>query len=103
MFVTESEAAEIYAKASMKWYGARARSVASSMVNKLNKRGDLPGVRAWQQVSHQIASNLTKVAMISGTDAFGKSMRDQCTVTFASSVASSIGSSGVALKKVASV
>ena len=55
MFVTESEAAEIYAKASMKWYGARARSVASSMVNKLNKRGDLPGVRAWQQVSHQIA------------------------------------------------
>jgi len=55
MFVTASEAAEIYAKASLKWYGPRAHSVAHSMVRKLNKKGDAKGVRAWQEVSHQLA------------------------------------------------
>ena len=55
MFVTESEAAEIYAKASLKWYGPRASSIARSMVHKRNKQGDLSGVRAWQQVSQQLA------------------------------------------------
>ena len=54
MWVTEQEACAIYAKASLKWYGPRAYSVARSMVRKLGKKGDLKGVRAWRLVAEEL-------------------------------------------------
>jgi hypothetical protein len=52
---TKHEAAAMYARASLKWYGApRAKSVAGSMVRKLGKQGDLKGVRAWRLVSEEL-------------------------------------------------
>jgi hypothetical protein len=55
MRVTEREAAAIYAKASLKWYGAtKAEAVAHSMASKLGKAGDLKGVRAWRMVAEEL-------------------------------------------------
>ena len=53
--VTEREAAAMYARASLKWYGPRARSVARSMISKLATKGDLNGVRVWRLVFEQLA------------------------------------------------
>jgi hypothetical protein len=53
--VTEREAAAMYARASLKWYGvARAASVARTMERKLGKKGDLKGVRAWRLVAEEL-------------------------------------------------
>ena len=53
--VTEHEAAAMYARASLKWYGAaRAKSVARSMVRKLGQKGDLKGARTWRLVAQEI-------------------------------------------------
>jgi len=53
--VSEREAAAMYARASVKWYGAaRAASVAGAMARKLGKRGDLKGVRAWRLVAEEL-------------------------------------------------
>src|SRR6516165_4910212 len=50
MFVTEDEAAAIYARASRSWYGPKAQSVAKSKVRSLRAKGDDKGVNAWQKV-----------------------------------------------------
>src|SRR5262249_37440281 len=50
MFVTEDEAAAMYARASRSWYGPKARSVAKSKVCSLRAKGDDKGVVAWQKV-----------------------------------------------------
>ena len=53
--VSEREAAAMYARASLSWYGhQRAKSVAHSMVRKLSKKGDLKGVKAWRLVSAEL-------------------------------------------------
>jgi hypothetical protein len=53
--VTEREAAAMYARACLSWYGHhRAKSVAHSMVRKLSKQGDLKGVKAWRLVSEEL-------------------------------------------------
>jgi hypothetical protein len=53
--VTERQAAGMYARASLSWYGhQRAKSVAHSMVRKLSKKGDLKGVKAWRLVSEEL-------------------------------------------------
>jgi hypothetical protein len=53
--VTEHEAATMYARASLKWYGvARAKSVARSMVRKLGQKGDLKGARIWRLVAEEV-------------------------------------------------
>jgi hypothetical protein len=53
--ISEREAAAMYAKASLKWYGAaRARSVAHSMVRKFGKNGDLKGARVWRLVAEEL-------------------------------------------------
>jgi hypothetical protein len=53
--MSEREAAAIYAKACLKWYGAaRAHAVARSMAKKLGQRGDLKGVRAWRLVAKEL-------------------------------------------------
>jgi hypothetical protein len=52
--VTEREAAAMYARASLKWYGPRARSVASSMISRMAEQGDLKGMRIWRLISEQL-------------------------------------------------
>ena len=55
MWVSEREAAAMYARASLKWYGAtKAEAVAQSMARKLGKTGDLKGVRAWRLVAEEL-------------------------------------------------
>jgi hypothetical protein len=63
MRVSEREAAAIYAKAAMKWYGPRARSVALSTIQKLDQKGDSRGVTAWRLVhEHLLALEASRVA-----------------------------------------
>ena len=50
MFVTEDEAAAMYARACRSWYGPKAKLVAKSKVCSLRARGDDKGVIAWQKV-----------------------------------------------------
>ena len=53
--VTEHEAAAMYARASLKWYGpVRAKSVARSMLRKLGQEGDLKGARTWRLVAEEL-------------------------------------------------
>jgi hypothetical protein len=54
MFVTQEQAAEMYAKACRSWYGARASSVVHSQIKKLMAKGDGKGVKAWQQVARAL-------------------------------------------------
>jgi hypothetical protein len=56
MWVSERDAAAIYAKAATKWYGPRARSVALATIQKLSRRGDVKGVKAWRQVCEELYS-----------------------------------------------
>ena len=62
MFVTEEQAAEIYAKACRCWYGAKATSVVRSNIKKLMARGDRKGVKAWQQVARALEALGTETA-----------------------------------------
>jgi hypothetical protein len=50
MFVTEEEAAEIYAKACRSWYRDEAKAVVNSKIRALKAKGDNKGVNAWTQV-----------------------------------------------------
>ncbi len=56
MWLSEREAAAIYAKAASRWYGPRARSVALSTIQKLDRKGDFKGVRAWRLVHEQLVA-----------------------------------------------
>jgi hypothetical protein len=56
MWVSERDAAAIYAKAATKWYGPRARSVALATIQKLSRRGDVKGVNAWRLVCEELYS-----------------------------------------------
>lgn len=53
--VTEREAAAMYARACLSWYGLqRAKSVTRSMIRNLSTKGDLKGVKAWRLVSEEL-------------------------------------------------
>jgi len=54
MFVTDEEAAEIYAKACRGWYRDEGKSVVNSKIRALKARGDNKGVRAWTQVHRSL-------------------------------------------------
>jgi hypothetical protein len=54
MFVTEEEAAEIYARACRSWYRDEAKSVVTSKIRALKARGDSKGVRAWTRVRRSL-------------------------------------------------
>jgi hypothetical protein len=54
MFVTEEEAAEIYAKACRSWYRNEAKSVVNSKIRALKAKGDNKGVRVWTQVRRSL-------------------------------------------------
>ena len=56
MWVSERDAAAIYAKAATKWYGSRARSVALATIQKLSLKGDVKGVKAWRLVCEELHS-----------------------------------------------
>jgi hypothetical protein len=56
MWVSERDAAAIYAKAATKWYGPRARSVALATIRKLSLKGDLKGVEVWRLVCEELHS-----------------------------------------------
>jgi hypothetical protein len=51
MFVTEEEAADIYASACRSWYRGKAKSVVNSKIRALKAKGDRKGVKAWKQVA----------------------------------------------------
>jgi len=57
MHITEQEAAAIYARACLAWYGSRAPAVVAERIKHLRRKADLKGVRAWSRV----ASELPKV------------------------------------------
>lgn len=53
--VTEREAAAMYARACLSWYGhQRAKSVAHSMVQKLSAADDLKGVKLWRVIAEEL-------------------------------------------------
>jgi len=54
MFITEEEAAEIYAKVCRRWYRDEAKSIVSSKIGALKSKGDHKGVRAWTQVHRSL-------------------------------------------------
>jgi len=54
MFVTDEEAAEIYARACRSWYRDEAKSVVNSKIRALKARGDHRGVKAWTQVHRSL-------------------------------------------------
>lgn len=54
MYVTQREAAQIYAKACRAWYGPRARRVVLKTIQQMRTRGDQSGVKAWEQVAAEL-------------------------------------------------
>jgi hypothetical protein len=54
MWVSERDAAAIYARAATRWYGTRARSVVLSTIQRLSQKGDLRGVGAWRLVHQEL-------------------------------------------------
>jgi hypothetical protein len=54
MFVTQEEAADMYARACRRWYRDEAKSVVSAKIRALKARGDYKGVKAWTQVHHSL-------------------------------------------------
>jgi hypothetical protein len=55
MYVSEQEAAAMYARACQAWYGERANQVVATRIKQLRRKGDLGGVRAWTQVSAELS------------------------------------------------
>jgi hypothetical protein len=49
--VTIDEAADIYARACVAWYGARALPIVWRQVQGVQNRGDTSGVEAWTKVA----------------------------------------------------
>jgi hypothetical protein len=56
MFVTEEEAADMYARACRRWYRDEAKSVVISKIGALKAKGDQKGVKAWTQVHRSLES-----------------------------------------------
>jgi hypothetical protein len=51
MFVTDEEAARMYARACRSWYGVQALNVVNSQVERLRAKADRKGVEAWERVA----------------------------------------------------
>jgi len=50
-----NDAIKMYAKACKAWYGSGARKVALRRVQELRVKGDLEGVRVWEQLAAELA------------------------------------------------
>jgi len=61
MFVSDEEAAAMYARWCRNWYGVNAKSVVKSKIRALMAKGDRKGVRAWQQVADALEHQTTEV------------------------------------------
>jgi len=48
--------AAVYARACRAWYGARAKTVVDSQINRLEAKGDLKGVDMWRLVAEAYPS-----------------------------------------------
>jgi hypothetical protein len=55
MYVSEQDAAAIYARACRAWYGSRAAYVVAAVIKKMESKGDLSGVKAWALVAAELA------------------------------------------------
>jgi hypothetical protein len=49
-----TDAIKMYAKACRAWYGSGARKVALRRVHELRVKGDLEGVRVWEQLAAEL-------------------------------------------------
>jgi hypothetical protein len=54
MFVTEEEAAAMYARWCRSWYGEKAKSVIRAKIRALKARGDHKGAEAWERVARAL-------------------------------------------------
>ena len=61
MFVSDEEAAAMYARWCQNWYGANAKSVVKSKIRTLMAKGDRKGVAAWQQVANALEHQTAEV------------------------------------------
>jgi hypothetical protein len=55
MFFTKKDSAAVYARACRAWYGARAKTVVDSQINRLEAKGDLKGVDMWRLVAEALS------------------------------------------------
>jgi ribosomal protein L18E len=55
MYLTEDDAAAIYAQACRSWYGSRASHVVKDQIKRLQKAGDERGVQAWSRVADKLS------------------------------------------------
>ena len=61
MFVSDEEAAAMYARWCRNWYGVNAKSVVKSKIRTLMAKGDRKGVKAWQQVADALEHQTAEV------------------------------------------
>ena len=61
MHITQDDAALIYARVCLAWYGRRALRVVADKVNELKRRGDTSGVAAWSKVAAALAHPAPRV------------------------------------------
>jgi hypothetical protein len=54
MFVTDEQAAQMYARACRSWYGVRALSVVNSQIERQRAKADKKGVAAWERVASHL-------------------------------------------------
>jgi hypothetical protein len=55
MFISQQEAAAIYARMCLARYRRRARQVVAGEIKRLRRKGDIGGVRAWASVAEELA------------------------------------------------
>jgi hypothetical protein len=55
MYVSEQDAAAMYARACLAWYRGRASHVVATQIKHLQKIGDRGGVKAWSQVAAELS------------------------------------------------
>jgi hypothetical protein len=55
MYVSEQDAAAMYARACSAWYRGRASRVVATKIKHLQKIGDRGGVKAWSRVAAELA------------------------------------------------
>jgi hypothetical protein len=55
MHLSEQDAAAIYARACLSWYGGKAAQIVRAQIKHLRRTGDESGVKAWSQVAAQLS------------------------------------------------
>jgi len=55
MYVSDEDAAVIYAQAFLAWYGKRAPRIVKKRIEELRRAGDIKGVVAWSQVADKLS------------------------------------------------